>query len=134
MNPIAVVHLVVAALVVVSAIPLAGGRVKMNCWYGVRIPEAFVSEKRWFEINRHGGLLFLAWGSVLGATAVLGAFVPRKYWEAYNWGSLFVIVGGLAAVVVAIIQHARKAWDTNRLHDSMSASAARPAGRGSRRQ
>jgi len=43
MNPVAAVHLAVAALVVVSAVPLVGGWVRMNCWYGVRIPEAFVS-------------------------------------------------------------------------------------------
>lgn len=133
MNPVAAVHLAVAALAVVSAVPLVGGWVRMNCWYGVRVPEAFASERRWLEINRYGGCLLLAWGAVLGAIAVAGAFVPRKHWKAYNWASLIFIAGGLLAAIAAIARYARKTKASSQLPDPTSSPASGPPGRGPRR-
>lgn len=40
MNPVVVVHLLVAVIVLVAAVPLIRRQVKMNHWYGVRIPAA----------------------------------------------------------------------------------------------
>jgi len=31
--------------------PLMKRKVKMNRWYGVRIPKSFQSEEHWFKIN-----------------------------------------------------------------------------------
>jgi len=109
MNPVVVVHLFAAALAISLAIPLIRRRVKMNPWYGVRIPAAFASEASWFEINRHGGWLLLAWGAALAATAAVGAFLPRRDWVAYDWTALAVVMVGLAAVIGLILRRARKA-------------------------
>lgn len=111
MNPVVIVHLVSAVVAIVAAVPLIRGQVKMNRWYGVRIPAAFESEAQWFELNRYGGRLFFFWGASIAATAVVGAFLDRKNWIAYNWSALVIIMGGLAVVVVKIHRHARKYRD-----------------------
>jgi hypothetical protein len=108
MNPVVIVHLLVAGMAVLTAVPLIARRVKMNQWYGVRISAAFVSEERWFEINHYGGRLMLVWGLVIAATAAVGAFLPRKDWAAYDWASLVVVLGGLAIVIALICRHARE--------------------------
>jgi hypothetical protein len=108
MNPVVIVHLLAAILTIAAAVPLIQGKVKMNPWYGVRIPAAFESEERWFEINRYGGRLLFAWGVAIAGTALVGAFLERRTWVAYDWTALAIIMGGLALVVVLIFQHARK--------------------------
>jgi uncharacterized membrane protein len=109
MNPVAIVHLFAAGAVIAAALPLIRRKVKMNHWYGFRIPEAFVSEERWMEINHYGGRLLLFWGLVLGATAVVGAFLQKKDWVAYDWTALAIVVIGLAVVMAQTYRYARNA-------------------------
>jgi hypothetical protein len=108
MNPVVVVHLIATLIGIVASVPLIGRRVKMNRWYGIRIPAAFVSDERWFEINEYGGRLLLMWSVAIGATAIVGAFLKRKDWVAYDWAALVVVLGGLALVMALIHRHARK--------------------------
>jgi uncharacterized membrane protein len=51
----ACIHLIVSPVVVLFSLPLIFGKVKMNGVYGIRIPESFRSEARWYQINRFGG-------------------------------------------------------------------------------
>lgn len=60
-------------LLIGLAVPLIRRQVKMNRWYGVRIPKAYVSEANWYALNEVGGrwlagagvLLTLVGGAVL---------------------------------------------------------------------
>lgn len=108
MNPAGIVHLLAAVVAITAALPLIKGKVKMNPWYGVRIPAAFESEAQWFEINRHGGRLLLIWGMAIAATALAGAFLPRSAWVAYDWAATIVITAGLGMVIAGIYRHARR--------------------------
>lgn len=108
MNPVVVVHFLAAAAAIVAALPLIQRRVKMNHWYGVRIPAAFASDEAWYDINRYGGRLLLRWGLSIAATALIGTFVTPPHWIAYNWIALVVIVAGLVWVLVQIRRYVRK--------------------------
>jgi uncharacterized membrane protein len=106
MNPVVIVHLLAAIVAIVVALPLIAGKVKMNAWYGVRIPAAFESEARWYEINRHGGRLLVVWGVVIAVTALVGSALPRRAWIAYDFASLAVLTAGLVWVIVRIYRNA----------------------------
>jgi len=108
MNPIAIVHLLAAIVIIITAIPLIQRRVKMNDWYGVRIRASFVSEEAWFDINRYGGRLLLLLGISFAVTASVGAFLHKAYWITYNWAAVFIFMGGLGLVVAKILLYARK--------------------------
>lgn len=97
-----------ALIAVVGSIPPIAGRVRMNPWYGIRVPEAFISEKRWTEINRYGGWLLLIWGVAIALTATAGAFLDRRDWLKYNWAALMVMLGGPVLIVTLIYRHARR--------------------------
>jgi uncharacterized membrane protein len=58
------------------SIPLILGRIKMNAWYGVRIPKAFESESNWYAINRVGGRWMAGAGLVLAAIGALILYRP----------------------------------------------------------
>ena len=108
MNPIAVIHSLVALVIIGVSLPLVKRKIKRNQWYGIRIPEAFKSEERWLEINQYGGRLMVRWGIVLVITAGIGLTLPKKYWIFYAFGGLAVILVGLAIVTTLIFRYAAR--------------------------
>jgi hypothetical protein len=107
MNPVALIHVAVGLLAIGSALPLVGRKVRMNCWYGIRIPQAFESNERWFEINAYGGRLLLVWGGVIASTGLVGTKLGRKLWVPYDWGAAAVILLSLGLFVAGIYRHVR---------------------------
>lgn len=57
-------------LFIALAIPLIGRRVRMNAWYGVRIPKAFRSEENWYAINEFGGKVLAVSGLLIALVGV----------------------------------------------------------------
>ena len=108
MNPIPIVHLCAALIIILVSVPMIRRKVKMNDWYGIRIPASFASEAAWFDINHYGGRLLLAWSILIAATAMVGARLEKKYWLTYNWAAVVIIMGGLALVVAMIHRYARR--------------------------
>ncbi|MFA5058143.1 MAG: SdpI family protein [Opitutaceae bacterium] len=108
MNPHALMHLAIAAVVIALAIPLILKKVRRNCWYGVRIPEAFKSEERWYEINRFGGGLLLVWGLIVAGTGVAGLTLEKKQWPDYAQAATWIIMGGLVLLLAAIMIYAAR--------------------------
>jgi uncharacterized membrane protein len=108
MNPVVAIHLLAAVLAIGVAVPLVRGHVKMNRWYGVRVPAAFASEEAWFDLNRYGGQLLLRWGLTIAAIAIAGAFLGKPAWLLYDWAACALILGGLALVIAKIHRYARQ--------------------------
>jgi hypothetical protein len=71
----------------------------MNRAYGIRIPEAFTSDARWYDINAYGGKLFLRYGAVL---TVLGFIVRNDAPPVTSLWSPVFIVGPLLAPLILI--------------------------------
>ena len=42
-------------ILIAVCLPLVKKKVKMNRWYGIRVPKAFRSEEDWYKINEYGG-------------------------------------------------------------------------------
>ena len=108
MNPIAIVHLLAALVMIGVCWPLARRKVKPNRWYGIRIPEAFKSDARWYEINEYGGRLMIRWALVVAMMAGIGLVLPRPYWLAYVFCALAIMLAGLGIVVALILRYAAK--------------------------
>jgi hypothetical protein len=108
MNPIAILHVIVGLLVIAVSVPLVRKKVKMNPWYGIKIPEAFKSEERWYEINQYGGRLMLWWGLSIVLVAGFGLVLQERYWITYNFSALGIIVAGLGVVVALILRYAAR--------------------------
>ena len=60
-------------LSVVLSIPLVMRKIKINRFYGIRIPKSFSSEANWLEINAYGGRQLILW-SVLPLLAGIACF------------------------------------------------------------
>jgi SdpI/YfhL protein family len=58
------------------SLPLLLRKVPMNDFYGIRIPAAFESKQRWYDINAYGGRQLAAWSWLPIAAGVAGFFIP----------------------------------------------------------
>ena len=76
------------------SLPLVLRKVPMNDFYGIRIPAAFESEQRWYDINAYGGRQFAGWSWLPIVSGGLGFFIPLGAAAVYAPASL-------AAVAVA---------------------------------
>jgi len=96
--PAVYVHCGFGLFLAAFSLPLVLRRVPMNRAYGIRIPEAFTSDARWYDINAYGGRAFLVYGVLL---AVLG-FLARDLAppKASPWSPVFIVGPLLAALAL----------------------------------
>jgi uncharacterized membrane protein len=109
--PIPYVHMAIGALIVVLAVPLLLRRVPMNHAYGVRVREAFVSQRNWYDVNAFGGKCLLIVGLFLLAVGYLGRALAPSPRSA--WAPVYLLVPLLALIpAVAVIRsYARRLPD-----------------------
>lgn len=73
----------------------------MNRFYGIRIPQAFVSAERWYSVNAHGGRLFAQWSGPIIATGLVGFLLPLRFFPAYAITAVCVV---LISVLFPLVQ------------------------------
>jgi hypothetical protein len=87
--PAVFVHCGFGLLLAAFSMPLVLRRVPMNRVYGIRIPEAFTSDARWYDINAYGGRLFLVYGALLAAFGFLARDIAPP--AASLWSPVFIV-------------------------------------------
>jgi len=97
MTAVAIAILSGGLLMFLISLPLIYRKIPMNHFYGIRIPAAFESKERWYEINAYGGRQMAAWSWLIIAIGLLGFFLPRELFLIYAWVSLPF---SLAAVLI----------------------------------
>jgi hypothetical protein len=63
-------------LLIIVCLPLVKRKIKMNRWYGMRLPKAFVSENNWYNINEYGGRQFIYWSMPVVLSGVILLLLP----------------------------------------------------------
>jgi uncharacterized membrane protein len=63
-------------LIILLCIPLVKRKIKMNRWYGMRIPKSFKSEENWYNINEYGGKIFIYWSIPIVLIGIIVLFLP----------------------------------------------------------
>jgi hypothetical protein len=108
MKNIPLAHLIVGLLVIAASIPLILRKVPMNAIYGIRIPAAFESDARWYDINAYGAKLTLLWGLAIVLMSLLGFTLPERHRDTYAALSPIPLAGGLLLVLLQIMRKAKK--------------------------
>src|SRR3954447_21777811 len=101
MMTIPIVTLVSGILIFVLSLPLISRKIPMNGAYGIRIPAAFESEQRWYDINAYGGRQLAAWSWLIVAAGAVGFFVSPEHKDAY---ALWSVIVTLFAILIPIFQ------------------------------
>lgn len=61
------------------AIPLMRRKVKMNSWYGIRVPDAMINEQVWYEVNAIMGRYLFALGLFTSVISIQFILHPLEY-------------------------------------------------------
>jgi hypothetical protein len=69
-------NIAVALVLIGVSIPLVMNKIKMNSFYGVRIPKAFLSEENWYKINAYGGKQLIIWSIPVIISGIVSFFIP----------------------------------------------------------
>jgi hypothetical protein len=99
------VNLGFAILIIAISIPLVKRKIKMNPWYGVRIPKSFESEENWYKINAYGGKRMIVWALLPAVVGIVAFFLPLDS-DAGGTPLLAVLLAfvPLIAIIPAIIE------------------------------
>ena len=89
-----------AAVLLALSYPLTKGMIGMNHWYGVRFPQAFYSEKNWYEINAYGGRVFMKWAVFIAVAGILFVFIPLE--DFLSLFSLYLSVFATIIIPIAV--------------------------------
>lgn len=71
-----ITNILVGLLIIVLSIPLTKRKIKMNRWYGVKIPKSFESDDNWYKINEYGGKIFIYWSIPIVLIGIISLFLP----------------------------------------------------------
>ena len=63
-------------IILIVSLPLVYRKVPMNQLYGIRIPAAFESDQRWYDINAYGGRQIAAGSVVIIICGAVGWYLP----------------------------------------------------------
>lgn len=108
MTVIAVTILLTGVLTLLISLPLKFRKIPMNGVYGIRIPAAFKSNERWYEINAYGGRVLANWSWLTTATGVIGLFLPEDFRDGYALASLIIMVVALFIPILQILHWSRQ--------------------------
>ena len=61
------------------SVPLIRKKVKMNSWYGIRVPAAMLNENIWYEVNAIMGRYLFAFGLLTSVISVQFILHPLEY-------------------------------------------------------
>ena len=100
---IALGDLLFGSLLLVMSLPLMLRKVPMNNVFGMRIPTAFESEQRWYDVNAYAGRQLAIWSWPLVFAGATGFFVSPADFDFYIGGSIVatLLVIGLPLLMIA---------------------------------
>lgn len=105
---VGVSYVTIAVLVFALSVPLLRGKVRMNRWYGVRIPKSFESDANWYALNHHGAKQLMVYAAGVLAVGLVTPFLPL---EPGQWAFWLVLLAPMILAVfptVQIFRYARR--------------------------
>jgi len=75
----AIILLCLGLITIAVSIPLYLGKIKMNYFYGFRIPKAFESEENWYAINHYGAKALIRWSLVIMAIGIGCLYIEPQH-------------------------------------------------------
>lgn len=92
----------------IISIPLIKRKIKINNWYGIRLPQTMESEPVWYEVNERAGKYLFLFGILLSLLSVILYYFPFID-EVYTIFILLAfLIGGSILLIVLSIKYANK--------------------------
>lgn len=76
MNNAGLINVMIGLVVLLVSLPLVYNKIKMNRWYGIRMPKSYKSDENWYKINAYGGKLFVRWSIIIIMSGLMYFLLP----------------------------------------------------------
>lgn len=76
------IYEIMGLLIMGLSVPLIKEKVRINNWYGIRLPSTMKDKKVWYEANKAGGRNFFILGALIFILSILlffQDFIPSLY-------------------------------------------------------
>jgi hypothetical protein len=107
MTTVAITILLSGVLIFLLSLPMIYRKVPMNHFYGVRIPTAFESDRRWYDINAYGGRLMAIGSLPIVGAGVTGLFLPADWLLPYATAATVVTLVSVLVPAVLVFRWSR---------------------------
>ena len=95
-------------ILTVLAIPLMRRKVKMNDWYGIRLPQTMDNENVWYEVNAKVGKFIFFFGLFICILTLLFYFYPPADEVMTVFILLAVLIVGTILIIIIAINYSNK--------------------------
>ena len=82
------------------AVPLIRKKVKVNSWYGIRLPRTIENEDVWYEVNSIMGKYMFAFGLLISGLSLYFLVYPTKPEYIMVYVLLIVLITGTILFVI----------------------------------
>lgn len=100
--------LITGIIFVGLAIPLILKKVKINNWYGIRVPDATVNEKVWYEVNSIMGRYLFAFGLLVVVVSIHFMLNPLDHEYKMVYALIGILIFGTILFVKLSFSTAKK--------------------------
>jgi uncharacterized membrane protein len=90
------------------AIPLIRRKIKINSWYGIRIPQTMENEKIWYAVNEIMGKYIFAWGIIISILSLYFSLNPTDPKFLMTYILLTILILGTVLLVILSYKIANK--------------------------
>jgi hypothetical protein len=90
------------------SLPLACRKAPINPFYGIRIPAAFESNERWYEINAYGGRQMAWWSWLPIVAGATGLFLSPDRLPVFVLLATPLTLVGIAVPLIKVLRWSRR--------------------------
>ena len=90
------------------SIPLIRRKVKVNSWYGIRIPQTMENEKVWYAVNEKMGKYIFVWGILISILSLYFSLNPTNPKFLMTYILLSILILGTVLLVILSYKIANK--------------------------
>ena len=112
MDLILLIYIFMGVLFIAISIPLIKRKVKINNWYGVRLPQTMKNEEIWYEVNEKSGKHLFAFGTIIIFFSIL-FYIGNFFSSIVSFVIMTVLIYiGIIAIVIKASSFANKLTKT----------------------
>jgi len=100
MELVFLIYLFVGIIFMAISIPLIKRKVKINNWYGIRLPETMKNEKLWYEVNEKSGKHLFIFGIAICLLTLALYFSEFFSYTVSFWIMTFLILVGTITIAI----------------------------------
>ncbi len=95
------IYFLVGIIFILISLPLIKRKIKINHWYGLRLPKTMKDERVWYEVNERSGRHFFIFGIIISLLSVI--FYLGNFFTQITTTVVFTIIILVGIIVIIVL-------------------------------